>query len=280
MYQNLALESLEVWKEWNRELAASADLPTGSTRQDILYVNSGSLAMSTAEELPPLEQQSLDNITAAGQGHTHFVVSKPEDRRRASEQGFGPALDPFNLKARGKPYNALLDTIGGLCYADKACLFAHYKARSLGVKILFGTQGTFQMLTYSESDSNEVTGVQTADGVKHSAALTIVTGGGWTPTIAPELDGLCETTGGSVLFYQIPRESPLCRFSSKKFPSYQMGMRDGARGGIYGFPRDENGILKIGYRGTKYALPWLTTRYTLIDLQIHQPSVTARWKRA
>lgn len=254
VYQNLALEALEVWKEWNKELATSTNLPAGLSRGDTLYVNNGSLAMFTTPELPPFQQQSLDNITAAGQGHTQFVVSKPEDRMKATELGFGSALDPFNRKSRGKPYNALLDTIGGLCYADKACLFALHKARALGVKFIFGEQGTFKNFTYSVSDPNEVIGVKTADGVGHGAALTIVAGGGWTPTIVPELDGLCETTGGSVLFYKIPRGSPLWdRFSSKNFPSYQIGMRDGAKGGIYGFPRDEKGIMKIGYRGTKYA---------------------------
>ena len=91
-----------------------------------------------------------------------------------------------------------------------------------------------------------------ADGVEHTAALTIVAGGGWTPTLVPELDGLCETTGGSVPFYQIPRQSPLWdRFSSKNSPSYAFGTRDGATGGIYGFPRDEKGMMKIGYRGIK-----------------------------
>jgi sarcosine oxidase/L-pipecolate oxidase len=32
-------------------------------------------------------------------------------------------------------------------------------------------------------------------------------------------------------------------------------MRDGANGGLYGFPRDDKGYLKIGYRGTKYTNP-------------------------
>ena len=252
VYQNLALEALEVWKEWNKELSTSLNLPNGLSQEDVLYVNSGSLNIFTTPELPPYEQQSLENLTAAGKGHTQFVINKPEDRVRATELGFGYALDPFNRTSRGKAYNALLDTSGGLCYADKVCLFALHKARELGVKFIFGPSGTFQRFTYSKADPDEVTGVQTADGLEHTAALTIVAGGGWTPTLVPELDGLCETTGGSVFFYEISRESSLWdRFSSKNFPSYTFGMRDGAKGGIYGFPRDEKGIMKIGYRGTK-----------------------------
>jgi len=78
--------------------------------------------------------------------------------------------------------------------------------------------------------------------------------GGWTPSLIPELDGLCETTAGSVAFYEIPRDDLELweRFGPEKFPSFAVGIRDGEKGGIYGFPRDEQGFLKIGYRGTKY----------------------------
>lgn len=178
MYQNLALEALDVWKEWNQELAESSNLMNGLSQEDVLYVNSGSLNIFTTSELPPFEQQSLDNITAAGKGQTQFVVNRPGDRTRAAELGFGYALDPFYREARGKQYNALLDISGGLCYADKACLFALHKARELGVKFIFGTSGTFESFTYSKFDPSEVTGVRTADGLEHTAVLTIVAGGG------------------------------------------------------------------------------------------------------
>ena len=102
MYQNLALEALDVWKEWNQELAKSFNLTNGLSQGDVLYVNSGSLNIFTTSELPPFEQQSLDNITAAGRGHTQCVVNRPADRTRAAELGFGYALDPFNREARGK----------------------------------------------------------------------------------------------------------------------------------------------------------------------------------
>jgi sarcosine oxidase/L-pipecolate oxidase len=32
-------------------------------------------------------------------------------------------------------------------------------------------------------------------------------------------------------------------------------MRAGSKGGLYGFPRNEDGYLKVGYRGTKYTNP-------------------------
>jgi sarcosine oxidase/L-pipecolate oxidase len=111
VYQNLALEALEAWREWNKNLSASTDLPNGLSRNDVLYVNSGSLSVFTSPELPPFEQQSLENLTAAGQWHSQFVANKHGGRKRATELGFGYALDAFGRERRGKAYNALLDTM-------------------------------------------------------------------------------------------------------------------------------------------------------------------------
>lgn len=36
---------------------------------------------------------------------------------------------------------------------------------------------------------------------------------------------------------------------------YRYDIKNGAQGGLYGFPRDPRGAVKIGYRGTKYTNP-------------------------
>jgi sarcosine oxidase/L-pipecolate oxidase len=88
------------------------------------------------------------------------------------------------------------------------------------------------------------------------AAMTILACGGWTPVLLPELDGLCEATAGSVMLFKIPEGLPLWdRLGADKFPTWMWNMRNGAEGGLYGFPRDENGWFKVGYRGTKYTNP-------------------------
>lgn len=68
------------------------------------------------------------------------------------------------------PQGGLLDTLGGLVYADKSCLFALHKAKLLGVRFIFGVEGTFKEFLPGAEDP-------TADGVNHLAALTIVAGG-------------------------------------------------------------------------------------------------------
>lgn len=132
---------------------------------------------------------------------------------------------------------------------------ALHKARKLGVEFVFGPlAGAFDGLL---SDPNgQTTGIKTKDGQTHLAKLTIMACGGWTPSLLPELDGICEATAGSVIIYKIPQESQLWdRLAPEKFPTWLWKVRDGAEGGLYGFPRDENGYFKLGYRGTKYTNP-------------------------
>ncbi|OQE12322.1 hypothetical protein PENVUL_c001G03004 [Penicillium vulpinum] len=141
-----------------------------------------------------------------------------------------------------------------MAVADKSCRFALHKARTLGAKFIFGEEaGCMKELCY---EGSKVIGVNTRDGKTHSAEMTVLACGGWTPVLLPELDGLCEATAGSVILFKIPRESPLWdRLGPKQFPTWMWNMRNGPEGGVYGFPRDENGWFKVGYRGTKYTNP-------------------------
>lgn len=64
-----------------------------------------------------------------------------------------------------------------------------------------------------------------------------------------------ETTVGSVVYFQLPPQSEAPhlweRFSPENFPVYAYG--GWTKGlGIGGFPRTEDGVVKIGYRGAKY----------------------------
>ncbi|KAG4432739.1 hypothetical protein IFR05_011769 [Cadophora sp. M221] len=273
-YSQLALAAREDFIKWNAELSTLTNPPLGLSHKDKLYANCGTLSVvaQDGETLPPFEQASLDYMKSIGKKDTQFNINNAEDIVRAERKGFRHCIDPFNRKTRGLPVGGLLDTLGGFVYADKCCLFALHKARALGVKFVFGVDGKFKEFLYPEDHSSTVIGVRTADGVEHAADLVCVAGGGWTPTLVPELDNLCETTAGSVCSYQIPRDSPLWdRFSPDRFPSYGIGMRDGAEGGVYGFPRDENGVVKIGYRGTKYTNP-ITQR----DGKIRSTPIT-RW---
>lgn len=79
--------------------------------------------------------------------------------------------------------------------------------------------------------------------------LTFTLGGGWTPGLVPETDGLLETTAGSVATVYIPEDRVDLRerFSPASFPVITWSKAKG----IYALPMTEEGYLKIGYRRTK-----------------------------
>lgn len=277
VYQNIALEAMEGWEAWNEYLAQRRDLPPGMTNEDRIWVNNGNLQICGQMELPPFERHSIANMEKIGKRASQVVVSDYRDVEQARRDGFMFAVDPFNRRVRGKPYQALLDTTGGFVYADKACRLALHLCRQAGVNVVLGAAGEF--IGYVEKDG-EVAGVRTKDGTVHHAKLTVVACGGWTNHIVPELDGLCETTGGSVAVVKIPKSSRLYeRFSPRNFPTFTYKMRDGAEGGMYGFPLDEFGHLKFGYRGTKYTNPQLVRRDEKSDEKVYRSIPITKWSK-
>lgn len=223
------------------------------TEKDRIYVTCGNYHFGNKGGANQFEWKSIESLTKAGMGHTQYVFTDPKEAARAKENGFGYAVDPFNISKDGI-IHGYFDAIGGLVYADKACRYALHLVQSLGVKVILDRRaGSFER--FHEQDG-KVVGIVTADGKTHEAALTLMALGGWTPSILPEMDGLCETTAGSVAMLQIPRDSPLTqKFSPDNFPVWHYKTRGGVDGSLYGFPVDERGIMKLGYRGTKYTNP-------------------------
>ena len=221
---------------------------------DRVFFNNGHLTLSDEAELPDFERQSVANTARAGQEPTQLATNDPTDEALAVAKGWEYCMDPFRRAPRGLNNVGLVDTIGGTAIADKACRFALHKAQRLGVKFIFGAEAG--CLVNLVQDGGSVTGINTRDGRQHAAKLVVLACGGWTPSLLPQLDGLCETTAGSVALLKIPKSSTLYnRFAPENFPSWTFNMRHGAEGGLYGFARDDEGWLKIGYRGTKYTNP-------------------------
>ncbi|KAK2603423.1 hypothetical protein QQS21_004373 [Conoideocrella luteorostrata] len=253
-YQDLGTEAIALWDSWNEELKSSgASVPPGMALGDDIWINNGVLSCSDAKTLTAFDKATVDAMEAAGHHKTQLITSEFADRSIADARGLGTAMQPFSKNIIG-----VLDTTGGLIKADKACRFALHKAKSLGVRFFLDPEaGAFDSFLHGKSEKY-VTGIKTADGKSHEAFMTIMACGGWTPSILPSLDGLCETTAGSVFMFKIPENSDLrARFHHSNFPNWMFNVRSGAEGGLYGFPIDESGVLKIGYRGTKYTNPVL-----------------------
>ncbi|CAH0015671.1 unnamed protein product [Clonostachys rhizophaga] len=256
-HQEMCTEAIKEWREWDQEIASGKDLPPGMTTEDRVFVNNGSLSLSATERLDKYEVDSIHGMRAAGLGKSALVTSDDRDQAEASKQGFAHALDPFRRKEKGLPYIGLLDTTGGYAVADNACRLALHKAKRLGVRFVFGdNRGSLKELVYRDESRTDVTGIITEDGSVHSASLVLLACGGWTPALVPQLDGITEATAGSVALVKIPPTSRLReKYSEKNFPTFQFRMYGGRNGGLYGFACDNRGVLKIGYRGTRYTNP-------------------------
>jgi sarcosine oxidase/L-pipecolate oxidase len=253
IYQDITLEAVEGWNQWNAELQSGQTVPPGMTTSDRVWVNNGHLSMTDGPMLPPFEQASLESMPK----NTQLVTTNPHDQQLANSLGLN--LEPFKRQNPSRPNVALFDRTGGMTYADKACRFALHKARGYGAKfVLDPVAGELKELLHN--DKGNITGIRTADGKTHRTSMVILACGGWTPSILPALDGLNEATAGSVALLKIPQDSPLYdRFAPNNFPSWMHKMRDGHAGGLYGFPRTDDGWFKIGYRGTKYTNPQVQT---------------------
>ncbi|KAJ8120186.1 hypothetical protein ONZ43_g3042 [Nemania bipapillata] len=255
-YQRLASQAAEIWGEWNQEIASMAgerveELPGVLQRGERMVWNKcGFLRMAVGSEFPDIELDTLRNMEKEGIRDTQFRSDDDIDVERASKSGWGHKLDACRRQERFGVHKAVLDSSAGFTVAYKACAWAQYLARKAGVEfILHPTKGK---VTNIDTTATEKPIVQTADGVTHEADLVVVAGGGWTAGLLPEADGLIETTAGSVATIQLPKERLDLweRFSPENFPVITWGFSEGKD--AYSFPRDENGVIKIGFRKTKW----------------------------
>lgn len=255
-YMQLSLEAVKEWQAWNDELANGSCVPEGMTADDRVFINNGNLSLTDEPTLPLFERLTVQNMEELGYPDTQFITTDPAHVSKAKERGFGFAIDPFRRASRGQRYLGVLDSTGGTTIADKACRFALHKAQTLGVRTVFGPQaGHFVDFTRT-GDNVDVDGIRTADGRTHKATTVIMACGGWTPSLVPSLDSVCEATAGSVVIFRIPTNSPLMQqYSPQNFPTWTWNVRAGAAGGLYGFGVTDSGLLKIGYRGTKFTNP-------------------------
>ncbi|GME65825.1 FAD dependent oxidoreductase [Neofusicoccum parvum] len=263
IYQDLAFSAVPVWESWNASIATSTTHPANVSATDQIWVPAGFLRLSDSG-LDEKEQQTQDNFPADIK-HTQYRITDAARVAAAARAGI-PAtkLDPFGRQARGLPTDGMFDGTGGYVLASKACAWALHLCALAGVKLRLGPQHRYAWHTTAPSPTTgapAVTGVVTASGARHAAALLVVAAGGWTPALLPAADGLLETTAGSVLTVRIPRAARpdlWDRFAPAAFPvwSWKMAGYGGARstsvGGLYGFPRTPDGVVKFGFRGAKW----------------------------
>ncbi|KIW17035.1 hypothetical protein PV08_04226 [Exophiala spinifera] len=261
-YQNLAIEARELWLSWNREISESSPsaLPPGLTPDDKVLDLCGNFFLAEGQELQKFHKDSLSLMEKLEPEcrKLQFVKGDREDEERLRQlhpnwvETFH-AIDGIN----NNNTNGFLDIQGGVTLADKACTYARFLCEKAGVRFVLGhPQGQLQeLIVANEGSGNKVTGIQTCDGKSHHGDIVIVACGGWTASVIPEAARTVETTAGTLMFIDVPKERKDIweMFDSKHFPawSYRRGEGDEYyQGG--GFPITKEGRLKFGFRGRKF----------------------------
>ncbi|ROV87735.1 hypothetical protein VMCG_10588 [Cytospora schulzeri] len=251
-YQRLASDAAVAWEEWNKQIADTRDedLPPELRQGERkLWWNVGMLRMADGEDFDDFEMKTLANMEKEGIRDKQFKNDDPMDVQRAKDSGWAHKLDPCGRQQRFGVHKAVLDSTAGFVIAYKSCAWARHLAEKAGVKFILDSQKG-RVVNVGDAEGKPI--LTTADGTKHAADLVIVAAGGWTPMLLPEVSSLLETTAGSIATIKIPRDNKDLwdRYAPENFPVVDGGTREGM--GIYCFPRDEQGIIKIGYRSTKY----------------------------
>ncbi|KAJ2968687.1 hypothetical protein NQ176_g9057 [Zarea fungicola] len=132
IYQTLSLEAIDTWNTWTQELRRGGSaVPPGMTSQDDLWINNGDLSCTDMDDLSEQEKATIRSMESAGYRDTQLINNNSRHLRLATEKGFGSNMQPF-----GKAVLGVLDTTGGVAFADKACRFALHKAQKFSVSVL------------------------------------------------------------------------------------------------------------------------------------------------
>lgn len=254
LYQDMAFEAMSHWEAWNREVNSATDLPITLSQKDKLWDNCGFLRLGSHYDNHEAETQSNFPTDIK---HTQYRITDSQRLLDAIDAGIPKSkLDPFGRTDRGLHTDGILDMTAGFVLASKACTYALYLCRKAGVHFHLGPEEG-QFVSYLKNE-DRVMGIITADGKAHPATLVIVAAGAWTPSLVPQADRFLEATAGSIVIIELPHDrlDLWDKYDSKNFPVWSWAMdgykRGTSNGGLYGFPRTKDGILKFGFRGVKW----------------------------
>lgn len=284
-----ALTTWTQWNEtlWSSRSASDDDDDDDNKGGARLWINNGFYTLyssnpnSTSTSIPDIE---LERIAYLERRHglklALLASSDPEHVDSATSRMF--CINPFQLSLGGKNGQAgggVLDTLGGTILVDQAWSFAVNKVKEASgdIKVIFDeTAGSVdRVLLFSDSlegkeDNNnntkEAKGVKTKDGKTHDADFII-----WAcdpsraclssilttpPLILPEATPSLAETVVEVQISPDEHHDLWDRLSEDNFPSWTYALASGPKSNhaddhevLFGFPRDNQGIVRILWRG-------------------------------
>ncbi|KAI8619916.1 FAD dependent oxidoreductase [Chytriomyces sp. MP71] len=228
LYQRLALASMRVFRErWN----ADAERRLGRA----LYIQCGCLFATRAGDMSAFERQSMEALARDG-----VLVQRVGPSEVA--EWMGPAF------AHEFPYGYFNKT-AGYAFSGLTLEYMVLLAKEAGVDFITGpAAGAFAEYI---KDGSKVVGVKTVDGTHHRADRVLVAAGSWTPSLVPQLQGLCSPSAQPVVHFAIKDEKLKQRLQSDRFPVFFADVSDT---GIYGFPLNPTtGEVKIAHHGVGFS---------------------------
>ncbi|KAI9259887.1 FAD dependent oxidoreductase [Sporodiniella umbellata] len=231
LYMHLAIESIFLWLEWNRERT--------ECNQDLLFHQVGVLLFGR-EELSASEKASLRAIREAGYGHfieefknSQEILDRFPQFRSAVENGF---------------QTAYLNKQGGWCNSAEAVKHVYQKCIENGVQFYLGEQGALDRLLFDPRETQSVVGVQTVDGTEHYGDLVLLTTGSWTAGLV-DMHHQVIASGQEVIHFKPPSHL------KKAWENIPVWCGDLSNTGYYGFPVNSEGKMKVGKHHCGYLNP-------------------------
>ncbi|KAI8063015.1 FAD dependent oxidoreductase [Thamnidium elegans] len=221
----LAIDSIGIWNQWNKE----SQIP--------VYHNTGMLIFSGASQLLENELHSLKHIRNAGHAgwieelHGDQITERYPYLETAVKNGISAAY-----------YNK----VGGWCNSSEAIKHVYKKCKDNGVQFILGKEtGNFESFVCK---GKSVNGIKTRDGTTHHADRVIMTAGSWTPSLL-DMKKQVIATGQVVVHF---RPSEKIKQTLKNLPVW---FGDFSRAGFYGFPINDDGVMKVALHSTGYLNP-------------------------
>ena len=214
LYTAMAESAMEGWDEWNARWSPP------------LYHQDGFVLLAS-EPMRPGGYEFESYRVLKERGHS---VTRLSDLDRS-------AVIP--AWSRERYVDGYLNSRAGWAESGRVVEKLLHEARGLGARIV----GDAPFVRLIES-GGRVRGVQTAAGDDHSADVTLLATGAWTPALLPHLADVMWTTAQPVIHVDAGRDD---RWRAPAFPVWAA---DIARTGWYGFPALRTGAMKIGHHGS------------------------------
>lgn len=216
LYMRLGEKARLGWIEWN-ELWRTQDLSP-------LYHETGALLCCRSKMLADNYEYESYNLLNA-RGH------QPERINGHSISDRFPAWNPKYFA------DGFYNPVGGYVESGKVMSRLAKMAKDIGVEIVENTR-----LESIHQVSARAIGVQ-VEGTRVNADAIVLAAGAWNSTLWPSIGNCIRPTGHPVFHFKPRNAEP---FRSHVFPTF---LADVSKTGYYGFPANDDGVVKIGKHG-------------------------------